>query len=82
MARIENFRSLKTHAWYAKMVAKLKPAQVEECEKFIQENESLNKDQFCQAVVRWGIRAPELAKQKQFPFMNELVLVSGTMEGA
>lgn len=80
MGRLENFKSLETHPWYSKLFKKLPVAMQQECERFIRENDALNADQYAQASVRWGIKEPELAKKKQFPYMAEMVLVAGTME--
>lgn len=80
MSRLNNFRTLRTHAWYGRLIRKLHPNQLKECEKFITDNDHLNKDDFCKAAVRWGMNDSERKKQKMFSMMVEFVLTSGTME--
>ncbi len=75
---MKNFKSLASDTWYRRLVSRLSLTDLATCERFIQEREGLSTDEYCSQVLRWGVDVK--IESKNYPIMNELLLVSGTME--
>lgn len=73
MGRLEAFEKLKSHPMIGKDFKKLKKADIEECIRFIQEHDHLDKNEFAIQVNRWKLDEP---KQKRHSYMWGIVLQS------
>ena len=78
MSRLDNFRGLSNHTWYRKQFRRLSLTDLATCERFIADHAALATQEYCSAVLRWGVDVK--IESKNYPVMNELLLVAGTME--
>ena len=78
--RMTNYKSLFNHPYYRKKTGMLSLYHMASIEKFITENEFLDKDDFAHKVNRWGLDM-EMTKiqRKHQSLMWELVSVANTM---
>lgn len=78
MTRAAAFETLRTHAWHGKVFAKLKKSEVEQCQTFLRENESLDIVTYEQKVQRMFLDQSE--KPKNWTVMNELLISAGIIQ--
>lgn len=78
MNRLENFRSLKRHVWFSRLFKKLTSSDIQTCEEFILSRSGYSDGDYCLDVLQWGV--DKKIDSKNYPIMNELLLVSGTIE--
>lgn len=79
MGRLQNFKGLSSHLWYRNLYRRLSLADLATCEAFITSRESMTKDEYCYDALQWGVTI-EKVESRNYPIMQELVLVAGTME--
>lgn len=59
MTRIEKFFKLKDHLVIGKSYQKLTTDEYLQCVKFIQDNEGLSKNDYCEKANRWMLDQPK-----------------------
>lgn len=79
MCRLSNFRSLKTHPWYGRLYKKLTSTEIGHIAHHLSKTNLWSNDDYCKNVLRMEY-SEDLKQTKNKLFINELLLVAGTME--
>lgn len=76
--RRDAFFNLSGHPWFGRYFGKLTQKDKMFCEQFIRDRSDLDHNGFCHAVLHYATDRKDLPKN--YPIINELLLVVGTME--